>query len=146
MTRIASEIDRRRVAIFENSSTTFCFLQNRRKMVSKPAYLPIIKDVAIFAASQVAFYLAFKAIMAGMDPQSSKRKAAKSKSSEVLGKLGLNLKELDLNEHEEIIAGEVVHSDDINVLFKGASAGVIASARVIASCHSSNRGQGGNTG
>lgn len=59
--------------------------------------------------------------MAGMDPQSSKRKEAKSKSSKVLGKLGLNLKELDLNEHEEIIAGEVVHSDDINVLFKGPS-------------------------
>ena len=75
--------------------------------------------------------------MAGMDPQSSKRKEAKSKSSKVLGRLGLNLKELDLNEHEEIIAGEVVHSDDITVLFKGVS----TRSRI-----SWNDGKGENTG
>lgn len=59
--------------------------------------------------------------MSSMDPQSSKRKEAKSKSKKALDKLGLDLSTLDLNEHEEIIASEVVHADDINVLFKGAS-------------------------
>lgn len=82
-------------------------------------YLPIIKDVAIFAASQVAFYLAYKAIIGSMDPASSKkRKEMQGKSSKVLARLGLNLKELDLNEHEEIIAAEVIHADDIQSSFK----------------------------
>lgn len=57
--------------------------------------------------------------MSSMDPQSSKRKEAKGKSAKALSKLGLDLTALDLNEHEEIIAGEVVHADDIGVLFKG---------------------------
>lgn len=57
--------------------------------------------------------------MSSMDPQSSKRKEAKSKSKKTLGKLGLDLSTLDLSEHEEIIAGEVVHADEIGVLFKG---------------------------
>lgn len=59
--------------------------------------------------------------MSTMDPQSSKRKEAKDKSKKALGKLGLDLTTLDLNEHEEIIAGEVVHCDEIKVTFKGLS-------------------------
>lgn len=54
-----------------------------------------------------------------MDPQGGKRKEAKSKSKLALSKLGLDLSKLDLSEHEEIIAGEVVHADDIGVTFKG---------------------------
>lgn len=57
--------------------------------------------------------------MSSMDPQSAKRKEAKSKSKKVLGKLGLDLSQLDLNEQEEIIAAEIVDSADINVTFKG---------------------------
>lgn len=57
--------------------------------------------------------------MSSMDPQSSKRKDAKDRSKKTLTKLGLDLSTLDLNEHEEIIAGEVVHSSDINVAFNG---------------------------
>ena len=96
----------------------------------------IVTDLGLFAASQVVFYFAFKVratirlyetpaliplqvIMSSMDPQSSKRKEAKSKSKKALGKLGLDLSTLDLSEHEEIIAGEVVHADEIGVLFKG---------------------------
>lgn len=57
--------------------------------------------------------------MTTLDPQSAKKKEAKSKSKKALGKLGLDLASLDLNEHEEIIAGEVVSSDEIKVVFKG---------------------------
>ncbi|GAA5880990.1 hypothetical protein JCM16303_004628 [Sporobolomyces ruberrimus] len=78
----------------------------------------LILDAGIFALSQVAFYYAFKAIMGQMDPQKDKRKGAKTKSKEALGKLGLDLSTLDLNEHEEQIASEVVAAEDINVTFK----------------------------
>jgi len=57
--------------------------------------------------------------MGQMDPQKGKRKEAKSKSKEALGKLGLDLSSLDLSEHEEIIASEVVAADDISETFKG---------------------------
>ena len=60
-----------------------------------------------------------QAVMGSMDPQGGKRKEAKSKSKLALSKLGLDLSKLDLTEHEEIIAGEVVHADDIGVTFKG---------------------------
>lgn len=79
----------------------------------------IVTDVAIFAVSQVLFYAAFKAVMSSMDPQSNKRNEAKAKSKKALGKLGLDLSSLDLNEHEEIMAAEVVHADDITTRFKG---------------------------
>jgi len=59
--------------------------------------------------------------MGQMDPQKGKRKEAKSKSKEALGKLGLDLSNLDLSEHEEIIASEVVAADDISETFKGTS-------------------------
>ncbi|KAK4698469.1 ATPase family AAA domain-containing protein 1, partial [Phenoliferia sp. Uapishka_3] len=78
----------------------------------------LILDATLFAGSQIAFYFAFKAIMRSMDPNTGKRNEAKEKSKKTLGKLGLDLATLDLSEHEEIIAGEVVHADDINVLFK----------------------------
>ncbi|GAA5940526.1 protein-degrading AAA family ATPase MSP1 [Sporobolomyces koalae] len=78
----------------------------------------LILDAGIFALSQVAFYYAFKAIMGQMDPQKGKRKEAKSKSKEALGKLGLDLASLDLSEHEEQIASEVVAAEDIGVTFK----------------------------
>lgn len=83
-----------------------------------PQTRKIVTDVALFAVSQVVFYVAFKTIMSSMDPQSAKRKEAKSKSKKVLGKLGLDLSQLDLNEQEEIIAAEIVDSADINVTFK----------------------------
>lgn len=57
--------------------------------------------------------------MGSMDPQNGKRKEAKDKSKVALARLGLDLSKLDLTEHEEIIAAEIVHSDDIGVNFKG---------------------------
>lgn len=54
-----------------------------------------------------------------VDPAKTKRKEAKNKSKEALGKLGIDLSTLDLNEHEEVIASEVVSADEIQVTFKG---------------------------
>ncbi|KAI9323072.1 P-loop containing nucleoside triphosphate hydrolase protein [Dichotomocladium elegans] len=73
-------------------------------------------DVAVFALSQVAFYFAFKWIVGSLDPTKTKRQEAKSKSTRVLGKLGV--KDLKLSEYEQIIAAEVVHADEIHVTFK----------------------------
>ncbi|KAI9349448.1 P-loop containing nucleoside triphosphate hydrolase protein [Zopfochytrium polystomum] len=76
----------------------------------------IALDVALFALSQVALYYGVKWVMQSLDPNSKKRQEAKQKSAKMFGRLGI--KDLDLNEHEEIIATEVVHPDDINVQFK----------------------------
>lgn len=78
----------------------------------------LILDGSLFVLSQVAFYYAFKVIMNQVDPQKSKRKESKQKSKEALGKLGIDLATLDLSEHEEIIASEVVSADEIQVTFK----------------------------
>ncbi|KAM0790230.1 hypothetical protein ACM66B_005542 [Microbotryomycetes sp. NB124-2] len=83
-----------------------------------PQTRKIVTDVALFAASQVLFYVAFKAVMGSLDPQQSKRKEQQSKSKKALSKLGLDLSKLDLNEHEEAMASEVVHPDDITTNFK----------------------------
>ncbi|GAA6037390.1 hypothetical protein JCM8097_008546 [Rhodosporidiobolus ruineniae] len=77
----------------------------------------LLLDAGLFAVSQVVLWYAFKAVMNQMDPQKGKRKEAKSKSKEALGKLGVDLSTLDLSEHEEIIASEVVAADDIQVTF-----------------------------
>ena len=77
--------------------------------------------------------------MSSLDPSKEKHKSAKSKSAEILGRLGL--KDIQLNEYEgsspihtlfmhvnseirialyaETIAAEVVHPDDIDVTFAG---------------------------
>ncbi|PRQ71829.1 putative MSP1-intra-mitochondrial sorting protein [Rhodotorula toruloides] len=77
----------------------------------------LLLDGSLFILSQVAFYYAFKVVMNQMDPQKSKRKESKAKSKEALGKLGVDLSTLELSEHEEIIAGEVVAPEDIHVTF-----------------------------
>lgn len=74
--------------------------------------------VAAIALSQVAFYFAVKYILASFDGNGAKKSDARNKGSKVLGKLGVNVKDLKLNEYEEIIAAEVVHADDINVTFE----------------------------
>ncbi|KAJ3100234.1 hypothetical protein HDU97_002418 [Phlyctochytrium planicorne] len=76
----------------------------------------IVIDVAIFALSQVALYYGVKWILNSLDPQKKKRDDAKLKSSKIFGRLGI--KDLELTEHEEVIATEVIHPDDIPVGFK----------------------------
>ncbi|KAG8775518.1 hypothetical protein FRC12_000934 [Ceratobasidium sp. 428] len=76
----------------------------------------IAVDVAMFAVSNIALYYAFKYVMASLDPNSEKRQAAKAKSARILDRLGV--KELELTEHEEIIAAEVIHPNDITTKFE----------------------------
>ncbi|KAI8842296.1 P-loop containing nucleoside triphosphate hydrolase protein [Chytriomyces cf. hyalinus JEL632] len=78
----------------------------------------IIIDVTIFALSQVALYYGVKYALNALDPLGTKNKNAKLKSAEMFKRLGIATKDLDLNEHEQIIASEVVHPDDISVSFK----------------------------
>ncbi|KAJ3112391.1 hypothetical protein HDU96_004603 [Phlyctochytrium bullatum] len=72
----------------------------------------LVLDVAIFAVSQVALYYGVKWLLQSLDPMKKKRDEAKMKSSKIFTRLGI--KDLDLSEHEEIIAAEVIHPDDIN--------------------------------
>ncbi|KAG9103811.1 hypothetical protein FRC06_007788 [Ceratobasidium sp. 370] len=76
----------------------------------------IAVDVAMFAVSNIALYYAFKYVMSSLDPNTEKRKAAKAKSARILDRLGV--KELELTEHEEIIAAEVIHPSDITIKFE----------------------------
>ncbi|KAI8979930.1 P-loop containing nucleoside triphosphate hydrolase protein [Pilobolus umbonatus] len=85
-----------------------------KSWLQRPETKKYAADVAIFALSQVAFYIAFKLIVGSLDPNKAKRQEAKSKSTRVLGKLG----DLKLSEYEQIIAAEVIHADEITVNFK----------------------------
>ncbi|GAA5999137.1 protein-degrading AAA family ATPase MSP1 [Rhodotorula paludigena] len=88
-------------------------------MAPNPQRTKLLIDVGLFAVSQVVLWYAFKVVMNHADPQRSKRKESKAKAQETLGtKLGLDLSSLDLTEHEEIVAGEVVAAEDIGVSFK----------------------------
>ncbi|KAF0471711.1 AAA-domain-containing protein [Gigaspora margarita] len=75
-----------------------------------------VADVVIFALSQVALYFAVKFILNSLDPLKDKKREAKAKSEEVLGKLGA--RNLKLNEYEEVILSEVIFADEITVNFK----------------------------
>ncbi|KAJ3346901.1 hypothetical protein HDU83_002588 [Entophlyctis luteolus] len=77
----------------------------------------IAVDLALLALSQIALFYGVKWILASLDPLGQKNKNAKSRSEQLLKRLGINHASLDLNEHEQIIASEVIHPDDIAVSF-----------------------------
>ncbi|KAG9286580.1 hypothetical protein G9A89_005348 [Geosiphon pyriformis] len=84
--------------------------------MAPPSTKKYVADVVLFAISQVALYFAVKFILGSLDPMKDKKKEAKAKSNEVLGKLGI--KDMKLNEYEEIILSEVIFAEDISVDFK----------------------------
>ncbi|EIE76521.1 hypothetical protein G6F57_011938 [Rhizopus arrhizus] len=86
-----------------------------KSWLQRPETKKYAADVALFALSQVAFYFAFKYVASSLDPTRAKRQEAKAKSNRVLGKLG---KDIKLSEYEQIIAAEVIHSDEISVNFR----------------------------
>jgi hypothetical protein len=45
----------------------------------------------VFAISQVALYYAVKYVLSSLDPMRDKKKEAKAKSEQVLGKLGVSV-------------------------------------------------------
>jgi hypothetical protein len=56
-------------------------------------------------------------VLASVDPSRGQRKDAKARSNKVLGRLGV--RDIELTEHEQIIAAEVIHPDEISVRFQG---------------------------
>ena len=56
-------------------------------------------------------------MLQSLDPTKKKRDETKAKASQIMDRLGL--KELELNEYEEIIATEVIFPEDIPVNFSG---------------------------
>jgi len=59
--------------------------------------------------------------MASLDPTKAKGNQAKIKSKKQLDRLGAKVAELELSEHESIIAAEVIAPEDIQVRFEGLS-------------------------
>ncbi|KAI9291768.1 AAA-domain-containing protein [Neoconidiobolus thromboides FSU 785] len=96
----------------------------------QPSKGKYITEVAIFLVSQVIFYYGIKYVMASLDPSNEKKKLAKSKAEKLLDKYGVKKeriedreqekkrKDLELTDYEQIIATELVHSDEIPVNFK----------------------------
>ncbi|KAF9516354.1 hypothetical protein BS47DRAFT_1376026 [Hydnum rufescens UP504] len=83
-------------------------------MAAKDIVRKTIIDVALFASTQLALYYAWQYWM-GSDSGSSSSKTKKAKVAGVLERLGKQ--GMQLSEHEEIIAAEIVHPDDIAVKF-----------------------------
>ncbi|KAJ1546460.1 hypothetical protein HK096_005048, partial [Nowakowskiella sp. JEL0078] len=71
-------------------------------------------SIGLLILSQVAVFYGFKMILSSLDPSRSKRLENKSKIDNYLAKLGVKHK---LNEHEEIIASELVTPDEITSTF-----------------------------
>ncbi|KAI8901242.1 P-loop containing nucleoside triphosphate hydrolase protein [Globomyces pollinis-pini] len=89
----------------------------------------LMVDITLLALTQVAFYYGIKYIMTSMDPMSKKKEIAKQKSGRIMEKLGLN--NIQLNEHEEIIASEIIWPSDLKVTFEdiGGMENIIESLR-----------------
>lgn len=93
------------------------FLTSPSRM--QPQTKKALADFAIFAISQIAVFYGFRYVMTQLDPRRQGREEAKRNSRKALKRLGV--KDMELDEHEMMLAGEVVHPDDITVGFSGAS-------------------------
>ncbi|WWC88512.1 uncharacterized protein L201_003423 [Kwoniella dendrophila CBS 6074] len=83
----------------------------------------VAMDVAFFAASQVALYYALRYVLSSLGEggsSSTSNKKAKEKGKALLSETGLTekqLNELELDEYESRIAGEIVPPSKIDVTF-----------------------------
>ncbi|KAI9226753.1 MAG: P-loop containing nucleoside triphosphate hydrolase protein [Piptocephalis tieghemiana] len=80
-----------------------------------PTHKKYLADAFLLLVSQVLFYKGLKYLMAKMNPDIARRQEAQKKSKEILGRIGV--KDLKLDQYEDVIASEVVHPDDIDVDF-----------------------------
>lgn len=83
----------------------------------------ILVDTAVFAASQIALFYAVRYVLSSLDPQKTDRKKASKKGKEILSSLNANGSEIDfdsleLNEYEQIIAGEIIPPSSISTTFE----------------------------
>lgn len=84
-------------------------------MSNFPNKSKLLFDIALLAATQIAIFYGAKYLISTLDPQGKKKEEAKLKSSEAMKRLGITT---ELNEHEQIIAGEIVWSEDLKVGFE----------------------------
>lgn len=81
-----------------------------------------LRAVAVFAASQVALYYAFRYVLATIDPSPRPSRKSKEKGQSLLSQTGLSddqLQALELDEYESTIAGEIIPPSSIDVTFEG---------------------------
>lgn len=93
----------------------FALLASPSKM--QPQTKKAIADFALFAISQIAVFYGFRYVMTQLDPRRQGREEAKKNSKKALKRLGVQ--DMELDEHEMMLAGEVVHPDDITQGFSG---------------------------
>jgi ATP-dependent 26S proteasome regulatory subunit len=77
-------------------------------------------DFAIIIISNVILWYGVKWVLNQMDPMRKKKDESATISSLLLQRLQKNfplVRDLELNEHENIIASEIIHPDDIPVTF-----------------------------
>merc|ERR1711939_105207 len=77
----------------------------------------ILQNVALIALSSAVAFVAIDQISQYFDPQTSKRRDAKAKSAKALQRLGHDVKDLSLSEHEQVIASGIINPADISVGF-----------------------------
>ncbi|OLL26258.1 putative AAA domain-containing protein [Neolecta irregularis DAH-3] len=78
-----------------------------------------IRDLAIAIPTTFAIYVLMKYAVAALDPDSQKKSEAKNKSKAILKRIAQSRNDLALNDYEEIVAGEVIVPEDINIKFNG---------------------------
>lgn len=83
----------------------------------QPQTKKALADLALLAISQIALFYGFRYVMTQIDPTRAKREEARKASREALKRLGV--KDMELDEHEMMLAGEVIHPQDIEVGFSG---------------------------
>ncbi|GAA99106.1 hypothetical protein E5Q_05794 [Mixia osmundae IAM 14324] len=88
------------------------WLRSSVKLVKSKA----VVDFTVFLFSQVLLFYGAKYVFTRMlDPQAARKRAASSKSSKTLKLMGK--RDLDLSEHEMMIAAEVIYPEDIKTGF-----------------------------
>ncbi|KXS09482.1 AAA-domain-containing protein [Gonapodya prolifera JEL478] len=80
-----------------------------------PASKKLLIDISLFALSQVVLFVGIKWFLSSYDPQQKERKKSSEEARKIFKRLGI--KALELSEHEEVIATEVIHPEDIKVSF-----------------------------
>ncbi|EOR00364.1 hypothetical protein J056_000902 [Wallemia ichthyophaga EXF-994] len=75
----------------------------------------IAVDLMAFAAGQAVIFYTLRYLLNSNDPLKSKRQGTKSKSTQILERLGRN--NVTLNEYEEVIACEIVLPEEISTTF-----------------------------
>lgn len=86
------------------------FIQNNRKQI-----LSIVSRLLGLTLSAAISYFLFKWLMKNLDPTNADKLSAKTRAEKILKEIGLNSKNIDLNEYEMCIASNIVLPTSIEV-------------------------------